>query len=105
VHQTGVDLFVTGHDGHELPADNGPEHVHGHDVGGVRHGHHRGTEFATDRDHVVPAGDRDGQNRGHRGVHVEPIQVHILEVVFVREHSDGIHVAHVEMHRHIASRD
>ena len=39
------------------------------------------------------------------GVHVEPFEVHKLEVVFVRERPDGIHVAHAGMHRHVASPD
>ncbi len=51
------------------------------------------------------AGDGDGDHIGRAGVQVEPVQVHKLEVVFVREHPNGIHVAHASVHRQVASPD
>jgi hypothetical protein len=51
------------------------------------------------------AGDADGNHRGHRGVHVESLEVYELQVVFVRERPDSIHIAHAAMHRHIAGPD
>jgi len=103
--ETRVDLLVAGHHGDELAADDGSEVVHGDNVGGVRRGHHRRTEPAADRDDMMLASDRDGYDRRHRGVHVETLEIHELEVVFVREHPDSIHIAHALMHRHEASPD
>ena len=37
--------------------------------------------------------------------HVESLEVYELEVVFVRERPDSIHIAHAAMHRHIAGPD
>jgi hypothetical protein len=51
------------------------------------------------------AGHRHGDHRGRAGVQIEPFEVHKLEVVFVREHPHGIHVAHAVMHRHVESPD
>ena len=46
-----------------------------------------------------------GMTEDALGIQVEPFEVHKLEVVFVREHPDGIHVAHAVMHRHVDSPD
>jgi len=89
----------------DADGDGEDEIVHGDDVSRVRHRHDGRAELAADGNHVMLAGDGDGNHIGRAGVQVEPLQVHKLQVVFVREHSDGIHVAHAEMHRHLASPD
>src|SRR5579875_2371939 len=56
------DLVGPGHHREELPAQRGPQVVHGHDVARIGHRDHRGAEPPPHRDGTVPSGHRLAQD-------------------------------------------
>ena len=92
--QVRLDLLADGHDRDELPADDGPESVHGDDVAGIRDGHDGRAELAPDRHDAMAAGDGPRKEARRALIDVVAIQVDEFEVVLVGEEAHGLRIAH-----------
>jgi len=81
----GVDLGYAGHDRMDVPTDDRPDVVHGHDVVRPGHGDDGSPILPADGERVVATRGLLGQERRRGSIQRVAVEVYVLETDLLRE--------------------